>query len=96
MSKQSKEQPIFTQVSSAVASIPIQVEFNGKQYVAKCSISSIAYQDKISGILYYNDRMLEQVGIFPSCEMGLLENKAKAVLLKHLSEQLNDKLKPKR
>lgn len=95
MSKQSKEQPIRTQISSAVEEIPIRVEFMGEQYVAKCSISAIAYQDKVRGVLYFNDIMLEAVGIFPSCEIELLENMAKTVFLKYLFEKYNEKLKDK-
>lgn len=96
MSKKTKVLTIHNQTSLGESSIRIQVEFEGEIFEATCAFSPIAYQEKVRGVLYFNNMMIGAVGIFSSNDLILLQEKARKDFLQYLNEQRNVGLKPKR
>lgn len=96
MSKKSKILTIHNQTSLGDSSILIQVEFEGEIYDATCAISPVAYQEKVRGVLYFNNMMIGAVGIFSSNDLLLLQEKTRKDLLQYLNEQRDVSLKSKR
>jgi len=67
--------------------IAITVQYEGEWYEGKCSISHIKYQTNVRGMLYFDSRVVQEVGIFPEDRLDLLKSKAEAILLQHIIEE---------